>query len=70
MLTHSSLNQIYLKLFSQKEDSELMTELWLSMEQEQNELQASPYVDIPGYTIDLEFVERYVWCSMIEFDHL
>lgn len=43
-----------------------MTELWLSLEQEQNELEASPYVDIPGYTIDLEFVERYV-CT---FKHL
>ena len=37
-----------------------MTQLWLALEREQNELQSTPYVDIPGYTLDLEFVERYV----------
>ena len=36
-----------------------MTKLWLEMEEEQNMLTSSSYVDIPGYTIDLEFVERY-----------
>ena len=36
-----------------------MTQLWLALEREQNELQSTPYVDIPGYTLDLEFVERY-----------
>ena len=42
----------------QKEDSELMTNLWIQMQEEENELQATPYLDIPGYTINLEFVER------------
>ena len=35
-----------------------MTNLWIQMQEEENELQATPYLDIPGYTINLEFVER------------
>ncbi len=42
----------------QKEDSELMTNLWIQMQEEENELEATPFLDIPGYIINFEFVER------------
>ena len=43
-----------------------MTELWLDMEKEQNILTSTPYVQIPGFTLELEFVPR---CVLLFKDH-
>ena len=37
-----------------------MTKLWLDFQEEQEALKSVPYTSVPGYNLQLEFIERYV----------